>query len=150
MDASRASPWLTSVVLLLREAGGALKDRRPAAPPGDGFVVGVRSMDAEDLLRWVLLAAWWCSGEGPEGARSAGLLAGFESLLTRCAVVALPLDGCFWLELEPSLRLHTVTLMVTITTHLELAIKRTDPNTSTCFREPHYHILFNFVGYMFV
>lgn len=105
---ARVACRLTSVVLPRDDAGDALKDRRSAAaaPPGDGFVGGgCRSMDAEDLS-----GAWWCSGEG---ARSAGLLAGFASLLTRGADdddVALRLDGCLWLEpLERPLGLHTVT-----------------------------------------
>jgi hypothetical protein len=105
-----ASPCLTSVVLP-RDAGDALKDRRSAAPPGDGFVVGVcRSMDAEDLSSGVPAA--WCSGEG---ARSAGLLAGFASLPTRGTDVALRLDGCLWFEpSERPLGLHSVTRVPSI------------------------------------
>ena len=101
---------LTSVVAAARDdaAAGALKDRRSAAAPGDGFAG--RSMDAEDLSRGTPAAAAWCSGEG---ARSAGLLrapAGFASLLTRGADdVALRLDGCLWLEpSEKPLGLHSV------------------------------------------
>ena len=96
---------LTSVVAAARDdaAAGALKDRRSAAAPGDGFAG--RSMDAEDLSRGTPAAAAWCSGEG---ARSAGLLrapAGFASLLTRGADAALRLDGCLS---ERPLGLHSV------------------------------------------
>jgi len=108
---------LTSVVLTRDDAGDALKDRRSAAPPGDGFVVVVgvcRSMDAVDLLRGVAApAAWWCSGEG---TRSAGLLvAGFASLATRGTDVALRLDGCLWFEpSERPLGLHSATRVPSI------------------------------------
>ena len=88
-------------------AAGALKDRRSAAAPGDGFAG--RSMDAEDLSRGAPAAAW-CSGEGARSAGLPGAPAGFASLLTRGADdVALRLDGCLWLEpWERPLGLHSV------------------------------------------
>jgi len=83
-------------------ADAALKDRRSAAAPGDGFAG--RSMDAEDLSRGAPAAAW-CSGEGARSAGLPGAPAGFASLLTRGADAALRLDGCLS---ERPLGLHSV------------------------------------------